>query len=62
MRAVLTSEACLRRGLFQRAYVERLLTDPDRYFTRLNGSKLWHLALLETWLQMHVDRAGGMPT
>ena len=57
MRAVLTSETCRRRGLFQRAYVDRLLAEPDRHFTRLKGSKLWHLALLEYWLQTHVDRA-----
>jgi asparagine synthase (glutamine-hydrolysing) len=57
MREVLTSDACRRRGLFQRAYVERLLAEPDRHFTRLKGSKLWHLALLEYWLQTHVDRA-----
>ena len=62
MRAVLSSEACLRRGLLQRAYVDQLLAEPDRHFTRLNGSKLWHLALLEAWLQTHVDGAGRMPT
>jgi asparagine synthase (glutamine-hydrolysing) len=63
MRAVLGSEACVRRDLFQRDYVERLLAAPDRYFTRLRGSKLWHLALLEAWLQTHVDRSSPpMPT
>lgn len=56
MRAVLTSEACQRRGLFQRRYLDRLLAHPDRHFTPLKGSKLWHLALLEAWLQTHVDR------
>jgi hypothetical protein len=29
--------------------------------TRLQGSKLWHLALLEHWLQTHVDRSPGNP-
>jgi asparagine synthase (glutamine-hydrolysing) len=57
MREVLTSETCRGRGLFQRAYVDALLAEPDRHFTRLKGSKLWHLALLEYWLQTHVDRA-----
>jgi asparagine synthase (glutamine-hydrolysing) len=28
---------------------------PPLHFTRINGSKLWHLALLEWWLQVHVD-------
>lgn len=55
MREVLNSEACRRRGLFQRAYVEKLLAAPEKYMTPLQGSKLWHLALLEYWLQLNVD-------
>ena len=55
MREVLNSEACRRRGLFQRAYVDKLLADPERYMTPLRGSKLWHLALLELWLQLNLD-------
>lgn len=55
MRKVLNSETCRRRGLFQRAYVEKLLAAPENYMTPLQGSKLWHLALLEYWLQLNVD-------
>ena len=55
MRDVLTSQACRERGIFERAYVDRLLAAPDQHFTRLQGSKLWHLALLEFWLQRNVD-------
>jgi len=57
MRAILMSEACRRRGLYQRDYVDKLLANPEApdHFTRINGSKLWHLALLEWWLQVHVD-------
>ncbi|MEO7558558.1 MAG: N-acetylglutaminylglutamine amidotransferase [Gammaproteobacteria bacterium] len=55
MREVLNSETCRRRGLFQRAYVEKLLAAPEQYMTPLQGSKLWHLALLEYWLQLNVD-------
>jgi asparagine synthase (glutamine-hydrolysing) len=55
MRAILNSEACLRRGLYQRDYVEMLLADPEAHLTRIQGSKLWHLALLEWWLQINVD-------
>lgn len=54
MREVLTSRPCLERGLYRRNYVERLLAEPDGHFTRLQGSKLWHLALLELWLQHHL--------
>ncbi len=57
MRGILMSEACIRRGLYQRDYVDKLLAAPEapEHFTRINGSKLWHLALLEWWLQVHVD-------
>src|SRR5450830_1629951 len=57
MRSILMSDACLKRGLYQRAYVDKLLAEPEApaHFTRINGSKLWHLALLEWWLQVNVD-------
>ncbi len=57
MRDILDSTACHSRGLFQRPYVDRLLADPERHLTPIQGSKLWHLALLEFWLQTNVDRA-----
>ena len=56
MRDLLMSRACRERGLYQRAYVDRMLAEPDRHHTRIRGSKLWQLALLELWLQTHVDR------
>jgi len=55
MRDILQSTACINRGLYQRAYVEKLLAEPEKYLTRIQGSKLWHLALLEWWLQINVD-------
>lgn len=55
MRDLLDSQACRNRGLFERAYVDKLLAEPEQHFTHLKGSKLWHLALLELWLQTHVD-------
>jgi len=55
MSDALNSNACRQRGLFQRTEVDRLLAEPDAHFTQLQGSKLWHLALLELWLQSHVD-------
>ncbi len=57
MRGILQSEACIKRGIYQRAYVDKLLADPEKYLTRIQGSKLWHLALLEFWLQLNVDAA-----
>ncbi|HQT30487.1 MAG TPA: N-acetylglutaminylglutamine amidotransferase [Thiobacillus sp.] len=51
MRDILDSQACRERGLYQRAYVNKLLDAPEQHHTRIQGSKLWHLALLEYWLQ-----------
>ena len=55
MKDILQSESCIKRGIFQRSYVDKLLADPEAYLTRIQGSKLWHLALLEFWLQLNVD-------
>ena len=55
MQDVLNSNACKQRGLFQSAYVYKLLANPEEHMTPLQGSKLWHLALLELWLQRNVD-------
>ena len=57
MRGVLETPAAKQRGLFEPAYVARLLAEPEAHLTRIQGSKLWHLALLEYWLQRHVDTA-----
>ncbi|MCH7882451.1 MAG: N-acetylglutaminylglutamine amidotransferase [Proteobacteria bacterium] len=56
MAETLNSQRSRERGIFNRAYLDRLLQEPEQHFTRLNGSKLWHSALLEYWLQQHVDQ------
>jgi asparagine synthase (glutamine-hydrolysing) len=56
MADTLNSQRSLERGLFNRSYIDRLLSEPEQHFTRLNGSKLWHSALLEYWLQQHIDQ------
>ena len=56
MREILNSRACCERGIYQPNYVEKLLKTPEQYLTRIQGSKLWHLAALELWLQVNVDR------
>jgi len=53
MQDILNSQACRQRGLYERSYVDKLLDAPERHHTRIQGSKLWHLALLEYWLQKH---------
>jgi asparagine synthase (glutamine-hydrolysing) len=55
MADTLGSRASRERGLFQNGYLDRLLSEPEAHVTRLRGSKLWHAALLELWLQTHVD-------
>ena len=55
MADTLNSQRSRERGLFNRKYIETLLAEPEQHFTRLNGSKLWHSALLEYWLQQHID-------
>jgi len=49
----LLNDVARERGLFQTAYVEKLLAAPEEHITPLRGSKLWQLALLELWLQKH---------
>jgi len=51
MRDILNSGACRQRNLYNRAYVDQLLAAPEAHFTRIQGSKIWHLSLLEYWLQ-----------
>lgn len=51
MRDILSTPTAQNRGLFEPAYVNRLLAEPDKHFTRLQGAKLWHLAVFELWLQ-----------
>jgi asparagine synthase (glutamine-hydrolysing) len=53
MQDTLNSQACRERGVFARGYIELLLNAPDKHHTRIMGSKLWHLAVLEHWLQQH---------
>jgi len=55
MREVLNSTVCHQRKLLRRDYVNQLLVAPEQYMTPLQGSKLWHIALLEKWLQTHID-------
>ncbi|MEA2450676.1 MAG: hypothetical protein QOG63_2608 [Thermoleophilaceae bacterium] len=45
------AHASVERGLFRRAYVDRLLADPNGERTPLGGNKLWQVGLLELWLE-----------
>ena len=53
VRNALDAPAARQRGLVKREYIDTLLQAPKEHITRLRGSKLWQIALLELWLQAH---------
>ena len=55
MKEILLCDEAKQRGLYNPAYVEKLLNKPEDYLTRLQGSKLWHLAALELWWQQNIS-------
>ena len=56
MKEILLSDSAKQRGLYNGAYVEKLLADPESHHTRLQGSKLWHLTALELWWQQNIEK------
>ena len=58
MADILNSTQCVNRGVYNQNFVQKLINQPEQYMTALNGSRLWHLALLEYWLQTNVDSNG----
>ena len=55
MSDILLSSCCRNRGIFDQKYINKVINSPRDYMTSLNGSRLWHLALLEFWMQINVD-------
>jgi asparagine synthase (glutamine-hydrolysing) len=53
VRDVLNDPRARERELFNRNYVERLLSSPEENLTPKGHSKLWQVAVLEKWLQSH---------
>lgn len=53
VRGVLHQPQARERGIFQPSYIDTLLEAPEEHITPLRGSKLWQVALLEYWLQVH---------
>jgi asparagine synthase (glutamine-hydrolysing) len=51
----LTNHAARKRGLFREDYLVELIDEPHEHMTPLRGSKLWQVAVLEAWLQRHID-------
>jgi asparagine synthase (glutamine-hydrolysing) len=55
MSDILSSSSCVNRGIFDQKYINKVINSPRDYMTSLNGSRLWHLALLEYWMQINID-------
>ncbi|MGA1871358.1 MAG: N-acetylglutaminylglutamine amidotransferase [bacterium] len=55
VRTVLESNACRTRNIFRQDYIRTLLESPLRHMTPLKMSKLWQIAMLEFWCQLHLD-------
>ncbi len=53
VRDLLLSDTAQRRALYQKDYVEKLLQNPNGSFSPIQGNRLWHLALVELWLQQN---------
>jgi asparagine synthase (glutamine-hydrolysing) len=53
VKGVLGAPEAKARDLVQTDAVTELLDDPPAHITPLRGSKLWQVALLEYWLQVH---------
>ncbi len=51
VRDALTDPQARGRGLWEAAYVDRLLREPNDHQTPSGANKLWQLGLLELWLQ-----------
>ena len=55
-RETLCSNKCKDRGIFNQQNVSKLLANPNKNFTKLDGNKLWHLAVFERWFQVNLDK------
>lgn len=53
VREILGSPSARKAGIFNPAYIDKVLSAPDDHITPLGGSKLWQMALLMYWLQIH---------
>jgi asparagine synthase (glutamine-hydrolysing) len=51
---ILKSSKCQNRGIYNQQFIDKIIKNPDNYMTALRGSRLWHLSLLEYWLQVNL--------
>ena len=55
-RETLCSKECKDRGILCQKNIRHLLNNPNENYTRLDGNKLWHLAVFERWFQVNLDK------
>ena len=55
-RETLCSKVCKDRGILCQKNIRHLLNNPNENYTRLDGNKLWHLAVFERWFQVNLDK------
>ncbi len=56
VREILCSNECKDRGILNQQNITQLLSNPNENFTKLDGNKLWHLAVFERWFQINLDK------
>ncbi|MBA2650401.1 MAG: N-acetylglutaminylglutamine amidotransferase [Legionella sp.] len=56
MKEILNEEAIRSRGIYKLDAVQKLLNKEQSCITATGGSKLWQIALLEYWLQRHLNQ------
>ena len=62
VRDVLHAPEARARGLFHEGVVQRMLQRPNAALTTGGGNLLWNMAVLELWLQHHVDHGSERAT
>jgi asparagine synthase (glutamine-hydrolysing) len=53
VREILSAPKVRRKAVFNPAYVDMVLADPDAHITPLRGARLWQMALLGHWMTLH---------
>jgi asparagine synthase (glutamine-hydrolysing) len=53
VREILSAPTVQSKAVFNPAYVDKVLADPDAHITPLRGARLWQMALLGHWMALH---------
>lgn len=53
VKEILSQTSAKNRGLFNQKIIQSYIDSPKEHITPLNGSKLWQIAVLESWMQQN---------